>query len=97
MQKTDQRKDAALKGLHCQSCDMPLLKDPEGGGREADGTRSQKYCSLCFDLGAFRWVGEDVKEFQAMVVDQMSKDGWNRMIAWLLTRRIPKLERWKAP
>lgn len=79
---------------HCQSCDMPLDKDPEGGGTEADGSRSTEYCSLCYRDGAFMYQGDDVKEFQAYVVDQMVKDGWKRPVAWLFTRRIPKLKRW---
>lgn len=79
---------------HCQSCDMPLSKDPEGGGTEADGTRTTEYCSYCYQSGAFTYQGNDVKEFQSYVVSQMVKDGWFRPVAWLFTRRIPKLKRW---
>ena len=38
---------------HCQSCGMPLDKDREGGGSEADGSRSPKYCSFCYRQGEF--------------------------------------------
>ena len=51
----------------CQSCGMPLNKDPEGGGSEADGSRSSTYCSLCYADGAFRHPNVSVEEFQAMV------------------------------
>ena len=37
----------------CQSCGIPLHKDPAGGGSEADGTRSTTYCSYCFSNGKF--------------------------------------------
>ena len=37
----------------CQSCGMPMKKDPEGGGTNADGDKSQDYCSYCFVNGAF--------------------------------------------
>ncbi|MGB0927510.1 MAG: zinc ribbon domain-containing protein [Pikeienuella sp.] len=79
---------------HCQSCDMPLTKDPEGGGTDADGGRSAEYCSYCYAGGAFTYQGDDVKAFQAYVVDNMVKEGWIRPVAWLFTRRIPKLKRW---
>ena len=30
---------------NCQSCGMPMARDPEGGGTEADGSKSAKFCS----------------------------------------------------
>ena len=80
---------------NCQSCDMPLSKDPEGGGTEKDGTKSSTYCSLCYGKGEFYYQGDDVREYQKMVVNEMTKNGWWRPLAWLFTRRIPKLERWQ--
>ncbi len=80
----------------CQSCAMPLSRDPKGGGREKDGTRSEKYCSLCYDNGTFYYTGTDVKDYQTMVVNNMVKQGWWRLVAWFFTRKIPSLERWKA-
>ena len=79
---------------HCQSCDMPMSKDPAGGGTETDGSKSSRYCSLCYSEGAFLYKGTDVGEYQKWVVDMMVADGWWRPMAWLFTRRIPKLERW---
>jgi hypothetical protein len=32
---------------------MPLKQDPKGGGTEANGTRSVKYCSYCRTDGRF--------------------------------------------
>ena len=78
----------------CQSCGMPLRHDPEGGGTEADGRRSQLYCSLCYGNGAFHFPGDDVRAFQSMVVDKMVGKGWWRPVAYMMTRGIPKLERW---
>ncbi|MCX6719896.1 MAG: zinc ribbon domain-containing protein, partial [Candidatus Staskawiczbacteria bacterium] len=37
----------------CQSCGMPLSKDPAGGGTNADGTKSIMYCSYCYQKGVF--------------------------------------------
>ena len=42
---------------------MPLAKDPDGGGTEADGSRSRTYCSLCYRDGAFVHPGVSVEEF----------------------------------
>ena len=81
---------------HCQSCDMPISKDPMNGGSNDDGSRSTKYCSLCYENGVFKYLGTDVKDYQKYVVDNMVADGWMRPIAWLMTRRIPKLERWHS-
>ena len=78
----------------CQSCAMPLKYDPKGGGTEADGSRSQLYCSLCYGNGVFHFAGSDVRAFQAMVVEKMVKNGWWRPVAYVMTRRIPKLARW---
>ena len=81
--------------MNCQSCDMPMSKDPQGGGTNADGTLSSEYCSLCYASGAFTYQGSDVREYQKMVVNEMVKNGWLRPLAWLFTRRIPSLKRWK--
>lgn len=79
----------------CESCAMPMKKDPEGGGREADGRRSTLYCSYCYDDGEFLYPVDDVAEFQAMVVENMvKKHGWWRPVTWLATRGIPRLPRW---
>ncbi len=80
---------------HCQSCDMPLSKDPKGGGTNADGSLSDKYCSMCYVDGVFAVDIRDVKEYQRWVISMMVDDGWWRPMAWLMTRRIPKLERWR--
>ena len=39
--------------LICQSCGMPLDKDPQKGGTNLDKSRSDKYCSFCFQDGKF--------------------------------------------
>jgi len=83
----------------CESCGMPLNKDPEGGGSEADGARSARYCSLCYADGAFRHPDATVVEFQAHCLDALAGKGMPRIMAWLFTRGIPRLPRWanKSP
>jgi hypothetical protein len=80
----------------CQSCGMPLKKDPQGGGTEQDGSKSQKYCSLCYQNGSFTNPEIDTAEkMQAFCIEKMKEQGMSKPIAWLFTRGIPKLERWK--
>lgn len=80
----------------CQSCGMPTNRDPLGGGTEEDGTRSETYCSYCYEDGAFLYPDATVKEFQAHCVAAMRRDGMPKILAWLFTRGIPRLGRWKT-
>lgn len=79
----------------CQSCGMPMTKDPGGGGTEADGSKSVVFCSLCYDAGAFRMQGISVEEMQAFCIDALQKKGMPRFMGWALTRGLPKLDRWE--
>lgn len=81
----------------CQSCGFPLKKDEKGGGTEKDGTRSNMYCSMCYINGEFLNPPEidTPQKMQRFCIEQMKKSGMNGIIAWLATRPIPKLERWK--
>jgi len=79
----------------CQSCGMPLRKDPKGGGLEKDGvTHSTKYCSLCYDNGEFLQPDIKVTSMQHLVIHALQRQGWPKVLAWLATRGIPKLDRW---
>ncbi|HAT85196.1 MAG TPA: hypothetical protein DCS30_04070 [Rhizobiales bacterium] len=78
----------------CQSCGMPLNKDPKGGGSESDGSRSSTYCSLCYENGDFKHPNVSVSEFQAHCVTALVEKGMPKIMAWAFTRGIPKLKRW---
>jgi len=80
----------------CQSCGMPMKKDPQGGGTNADGSKSEKYCSYCYQGGIL--VGGDevtVEEFQEFCRKKMIEGGTPRFLAWLFTRGMRRLERWQ--
>lgn len=81
----------------CQSCGYPLKKDKKGGGSEKDGSISKMYCSMCYEKGAFTTPHEidSAKKMQDFCIREMKKDGINGFFAWLATRSIPSLERWK--
>lgn len=82
---------------YCQSCGYPMKKDKHGGGSERDGSRSMKYCSMCYTNGAFLTPPEidTAQKMQTFCIAQMKQSGYNGVIAWLATRSIPRLERWR--
>lgn len=86
---------AVKKNKFCQSCGMPMSKDPDGGGFERDRTRSEKYCSYCYNDGKFLNDAIDTpEEMQKFCILKMNEQGTPKILARLLTRSIPKLERW---
>ena len=74
-----------------------MKKDKKGGGSERDGTKSNKYCSMCYENGEFLTLPEveTAQKMQAFCIREMKKRGMNGIFAWLATRSIPGLERWK--
>ena len=80
---------------NCQSCGMPMKKDPQGGGTNADGTKSTMYCSYCYQNGAFFSPEMTVTEMQDLVKGKLKEMGMPGFIAIFFTMGIPKLARWK--
>ncbi len=78
----------------CQSCGMPLSKDPNVGGTNTDGSKNQMYCSYCYQNGEFTYKG-NVKDFQEFCRQKMIEGGHSKFIAWLFTRGMKRLGRWK--
>jgi hypothetical protein len=58
----------------CQSCGMPLQRDPQGGGSEKDGTRSKIYCSSCYKDGAFTRPDISLQDMQTLVDDVLKNE-----------------------
>lgn len=81
---------------NCQSCGMPLSKDPLGGGTEGDGSRSALYCSHCYRDGRFTLPDITAEEMQRRVRAKLQEMGFPGFLAGLLARNVPKLERWKV-
>ena len=80
----------------CQSCGMPMEKDPYHGGTNDDGTRTHKYCSLCFEDGSFKDNFSTAEEMVELVKDKLKEMGYSSLKRWFFTSHIPKLERWNA-
>ncbi|KPA18379.1 hypothetical protein MHK_001404 [Candidatus Magnetomorum sp. HK-1] len=79
----------------CQSCGMPMKKDPQQGGTNSDGSKSLKFCSYCFQSGQFTQPDFTAKQMQDFCIVKMKEMRMPKFVGWLLTRNIPKLERWK--
>ena len=81
----------------CQSCGMPLDKDPLKGGTNADNSKSDKYCSFCYMMGKFTDEGitlhEKIEKNIRMAVSGMNiPESKAREMAEGI---LPTLERWK--
>jgi len=79
----------------CQSCAMPMKKDPAAGGTNADGTKSAMYCSLCYKNGVFT-KDCTAQEMQQFCKTKLKEMGFPSFMAGIMTKNIPKLERWKT-
>jgi hypothetical protein len=77
-----------MQNKNCESCLMPLSKDP--GVRESD-----KYCSYCFKDGKLCYEGNDVNEFKKVCYENMVKGGMNKIKAKFFTWMIGFAPRWK--
>jgi len=81
---------------NCQSCGMPLKRDEEGGGSNADGTKSTRFCSHCYVGGAFTQPDITVDQMKVHVRGKMKEMGVPWFITPFVIRGLPKLERWRA-
>ena len=74
---------------------MPLKRDENGGGTNADGTRNTMYCSHCYQNGEFVLPDISVTEMQASVREKIVEFGMPGFVAGFFVRKIPKLARWQ--
>ena len=80
----------------CQSCGMPMDKDPGMGGTNRDGTKTEKYCSHCFVNGAFKDNFTSADQMIEFVKEKLQEMGYGSLKRWFFTSHIHKLERWSA-
>ena len=75
---------------------MPLSRDDRGGGTNVDGSKSEMYCSHCYQRGRFVVPNITAQQMQERVNVKLAEAGTPRLLAALLTRRIPGLRRWRS-
>lgn len=75
---------------------MPMKKDPAGGSTNADSSKSVMYCSYCYQSGAFIGPADmTATNIQKFCIGKLKEMKFTGFLAWLMTRNIPNLERWK--
>lgn len=74
---------------------MPMKQDPAGGGSNANGTKSEKYCSYCYSEGKFTRPEITVNQMHEFVVEKLVEMKYPKFLARLMTMQLPKLERWQ--
>lgn len=79
----------------CQSCGMPMDKDPRMGGTRKDGTRTQQYCSRCYEKGTFQDDFTNADEMVGFVKGKLKEKGYPSLKRWFFTSHIPQLQRWQ--
>jgi len=79
----------------CQSCGMPMEEDPGNGGTNTDGSKSQKYCSYCYQEGTFKDSFTRPSEMVAFVKTKLKEMNYGPLKRWFYTSHISQLERWK--
>ncbi len=81
----------------CQSCGMPLQnKSGDHRATEADGSKSNMYCNLCYKDGQFITPNMTLDEMKVIVDNALKEKGWIKPLRWLAKMQLPRLERWKA-
>jgi hypothetical protein len=79
---------------YCQSCGMPMVKDPQGGGTEANGSKSAMYCSYCYQQGKFTLPDFTAPQMMELVKGKMKEMHIPGFISYFMVKNIPKLKRW---
>jgi hypothetical protein len=73
---------------------MPLSKDANRGGTEANGAKSTMFCSHCYQNGRFTQPDMTVGQMQDLVKGKMKEMKIPGFLSFFFTRNIPKLRRW---
>ena len=79
----------------CQSCGMPMEKDIENGGTNADGSKTLKYCSHCYQEGSFKDNFTKSGEMVKLVRGKLKEMGYGPIKRWFYSSHISQLDRWK--
>lgn len=76
---------------------MPLLTAKAGDcrGTEANGAKSDKWCSLCFVGGSFVDPDCTVDGMIRIVDDVLKRDHRSFLLRFMAKKQIPRLERWR--
>ncbi|EGJ26394.1 zinc ribbon domain-containing protein [Streptococcus porcinus] len=84
----------------CQSCAMPLMpKKRDLRGHNADATKSDEYCYLCYLNGQFTEPHITFEQMVAKGKAGIQSSPGNRLVKWLVMTTYPimlkKTKRWR--
>ncbi|MBM3816335.1 MAG: zinc ribbon domain-containing protein [Actinobacteria bacterium] len=76
---------------------MPLHTKRAGDcrGTERDGSKSEKWCSLCYVNGEFVSPNMSLVEMAKAVDDALRREKVWLPMRYMATRQLPRLERWR--
>lgn len=76
---------------------MPLETKDSGDcrGTEADGSKSEKWCTLCYADGRFRNPEMTQDEMVSVVDTALREQKSSAAFRYLARKQIPRLERWQ--
>ncbi len=85
------------QGPFCQSCSMPM-ETAEMFGTNADASKSEEYCTYCYQSGKFMDGELSMEEMIEKCATIMGEQGImpETQARDLLTKTIPTLKRWKG-
>lgn len=74
---------------------MPLQTKEAGDcrGSEANGSKSEKWCSLCYENGAFIMPDCTLEQMRDIVNTALVEHGSGRIMRWMAQKQLPRLER----
>lgn len=86
-----------IKMQQCQSCGMPLVTKKAGDcrGTEFDGSKSNKWCVLCYVDGKFAEPDCTMDQMIEIVDKELKEQRSWFLMRWMARKQIPKLERWR--
>lgn len=92
------RHRTVLNMKQCQSCGMPLETAQAGDcrGTEADGSKAEKWCSLCYRDGSFIDPSCTLPDMLKIVDNALKNNGSSRAMRWMAAKQLPTLERWQT-
>ncbi len=74
---------------------MPLSKDIQGGGTNADSSQTREYCSRCYQQGKFIEPNLTVEEMTLKVKGKLKALHIPGFLVNFFTKDIPRLKRWR--
>lgn len=86
-----------MQEKYCQSCGMPMGETDELYGTEQNGSKSNDYCSYCYENGAFTFNGslDEMIEICIPPMVESNPDMTPEKAREMMWQFMPTLKRWQ--